>query len=142
VAGRCLLCPSAQPDLPQSTIFGVISGENGVSEVKFLPEQLAVTPELLSMCAPVSPTEVFRFAAPCQQNKCLHFDGQECRLTNNLVQILPARNRRLEFCAIRDSCRWFFQQGASACDRCTEVVTMYYNPPADLDSAAIPFRER
>jgi hypothetical protein len=142
VPDRRLLCPSAQPDLPQATIFGIVSGDVGISDVEFLPEQLPVTPELLSMCTPVSPTEVFRFAAPCQGNKCVHFDGRDCQLTNNLVQIVPASRGELRFCAIRDSCRWFFQQGSAACARCSQIVTKYYNPPADLDRAAIPFREQ
>ena len=139
---RPLVCPSAQPDLAHSRIYGVIAGSSENVEVVYFSEELPVTPELIAMCAPVAPTEVFRFAAPCQGNKCQHFDGAECRLVNNLVQISIGSKQDLKPCPIRTSCRWFAQQGAAACARCTEIVTTYYNPPPELDQAAIPFRQQ
>jgi len=139
---RSLICPSAQPDLAHSRIYGVIGGSSASVEVVYLSEELPVTPELIAMCAPVSPTEVFRFAAPCQGNRCQHFDGADCTLVNNLVQISHGPTQDLKECPIRTSCRWFAQQGAAACARCTEIVTTYYNPPTDLDHAAVPFRQR
>ena len=36
-----------------------------------------ITDELLAMTAPVPPTQVFRFTAPCQEGACSHFDGHD-----------------------------------------------------------------
>jgi hypothetical protein len=138
---RTLLCPSAQPELSRSRIYGVIGGARDKVDVAYLSEDLPITPELLALCGPVTPTEVFRIAAPCQGNKCQHFDGAECRLVNNLVQIAPSTST-LRNCAIRPLCRWYSQQGAAACARCSEIITTYYNPPTDLDEAAVPFRQQ
>lgn len=135
---KTLLCPSAQPNISGATAFGVIGSNGGIPTVNYLSEELAVTGDLLRMCQPVSPTEVFRFAAPCQGTKCQHFDGQDCRLVGNLVQIAPAR-KDLPHCSIRPNCRWFAQQGDASCAVCPDIITTYYHPPAELDRAAVPF---
>ncbi len=136
-----LLCPSAQPSVPGARLFGVIAGEPGKVDVVYLPTAMPVTEELLASTAPVSPTEVLRVAAPCQGGRCQHYDGHECRLVNNLVQIAPATGE-LKPCPIRGACRWFAQQGGAACAMCSQVITTYYHPPEDLDRAATPFREQ
>ena len=141
MAQRTLMCPSAQPELAHSSIYGVIGGAPGEVDVVYLPEELPITSDLIALCAPVTPTEVFRIAAPCQGKKCQHFDGAECRLVNNLVQIATSTSE-LKHCAIRPSCRWYAQQGSTACTQCSEIVTRYYNPPPELDEAAIPFRQK
>jgi hypothetical protein len=141
MAQRTLMCPSAQPELAHSSIYGVIGGPQGKVDVVYLPEELPITSDLIALCAPVTPAEVFRIAAPCQGKKCQHFDGAECRLVNSLVQIAPSTNS-LKQCAIRPSCRWYAQQGSRACVQCSAIVTTYYNPPAELDAAAIPFRQK
>lgn len=133
-----LLCPSAQPNLSDSIVFAVVAGTEDAPEAVFLPTPLPVAPELLQMCKPVQPTEVLRFAAPCQGSKCQHFTGAKCRLVDNLVNILERPGQDLKPCAIRLNCRWFAQQGRAACDRCTEIVTSYYHPPTDLDVASRP----
>ncbi len=82
-------CPSARPEMPGSVAFGVVLGTVEQPRVAFLDQTVPVTEELLALARPVSPTEVFRFAAPCAGKACQHFDGASCRLATRIVQHLP-----------------------------------------------------
>jgi len=48
-----------------SFVFGVVNGTADEPRLRHLTEPQPVTLELLELAAPVRPTEVFRFAAPC-----------------------------------------------------------------------------
>ena len=125
-AHRRIQCPSARPDMPGTTAFGVIQGSVGQPRVAFLDQAVPATKELLALSGPVEPTEVFRFAAPCAGNACRHFDGADCSLATRIVQRLPTAVDALPDCAIRDACRWWLQEGVEACLRCPLVVTESY----------------
>jgi hypothetical protein len=55
------LCPSAQPEMADSVVFGVVAGTVEEPRVRYLAEPLPVTEKLLSLTSPVKPTEVFPF---------------------------------------------------------------------------------
>jgi len=133
-----VLCPSAQPDLPGSVAFGVITGESGHSRVAWIEQPVPVTEELLALTAPVAATQVLRIAAPCQEGACCHFDGTDCRLATRLVQLLPSCEQTLPACRIRPHCRWFLQEGKPACERCPQIVTYTIDPSEELSRAAKP----
>jgi hypothetical protein len=118
-----LLCPSAQPELPGSVIFGVIQGTPKDPRLVQLTELQPTTPEILDLAAPVKPTEVFRFAAPCAEFACHHFDGNKCQLAERIVRLIPPVEVTLPACHIRSSCRWWHQEGKAACLRCPVIVT-------------------
>jgi hypothetical protein len=118
-----LLCPSAQPEIPGSVIFGVIQGTPKDPRLVQLTELQPPTPEILNLAAPLKPTEVFRFAAPCAEFGCRHFDGHKCQLAGRVVKLLPPVDARLPPCQIRQSCRWWHQEGKAACMRCPMIVT-------------------
>src|ERR1700710_2538027 len=84
-----LMCPSAQPEMQGSRVLGVVGGTPEFPIVSYLNEYLAVTPEVIALTQPAPPTEVMRFAAPCQEKLCTHFDGKDCNLVTRIVQILP-----------------------------------------------------
>ncbi|PYX88836.1 MAG: nitrogen fixation protein [Acidobacteria bacterium] len=134
---KALLCPSAQPDMEGARVLGVISGSAEQSQVAYLNSNVPVTAGLLAAAAPLKPTEVFRFAAHCEENKCRHFDGSHCQLATRIVQILPAVTDGLPPCLIRAECRWFQQEGKAACMRCPQVVTESYEPDEDFKRAAL-----
>jgi hypothetical protein len=58
------------------------------STVVYLNEILPATEAVLAMAAPARPTEVFRLAATCEEQRCSHFDGTDCRLATRIVQML------------------------------------------------------
>jgi hypothetical protein len=132
------LCPSAQPEMHGSVIFGVIGGSVERAQVGYLAAPRPVAGEPLIAQLPVHPTEVFRIAAPCAGTACQHFDGTNCRLVSRTVQLLPPASGDTPPCAIRPYCRWWLQEGKQACLRCPEIVTRMYEPTEAQRLAAAP----
>ena len=97
-----------------------------------------MTDELLAVSGSVTPTEVFRFAAPCAGSGCRHFDGTDCRLAQRIVSMLPTVVDVLPACPLRSNCRWWQQEGKAACLRCPQVVTKTYHPSEQLRQVATP----
>jgi len=120
------LCPSAQPEMESSVVFGVGGGSVEEPRLAYLNEPQPVTDEILELSGPVKPTEVFRFAAPCAGSGCKHFDGADCSLAKRTVSMLPAAVNKIPPCRIRPRCRWWRQEGVAACMRCPVVVTENY----------------
>jgi hypothetical protein len=116
-------CPSAQPDWEGGMVLGVVLGTAESPRLAHLEVLQPVTDELMALASPVSPTEVFRIAAPCLGSGCTHFDGTDCRLVQRLVTLLPPVVEVLPPCSLRPSCRWWRQEGKAACLRCPQVVT-------------------
>jgi len=137
-AGSALLCPSAQPDAADAVVIGVVDHAASPPEVQYLDEPTPVTPELLALARPVRPTEVYRFAASCQQGACSHWSGHDCTLVTRLVKLVPVASLALPPCRIRGDCRWFHQTGRDACRRCPLVVTQNQAPSEAMREAAAP----
>jgi hypothetical protein len=133
---EALLCPSAQPEMADAQILGVISAGTAEPRVAYLNERVAATPELLAQAAPAAPGEIFRLAARCETSRCTHFDGQQCRLATRIVEMLPEVAGNLPPCIIRRSCRWYRQEGRAACARCPQVVTRNDRPDQRLKNVA------
>ncbi len=136
--GEVPFCPSAQPGQKGAFAFGVVGGTVGERRVGYLEDRVPVTDELLALSGPVKPTEVFRFAAPCSGSRCSHFDGSDCRLVTKLVQLMPPVSKALPACQLRPDCRWWKQEGKTACFRCPAIVTDCYNPTEGQKLAANP----
>ena len=133
-----LMCPSAQPDMEDSLVLGVLQDTPEGQRLAWIEAPQPVTPQLLSLTREADPRTVFRFAARCEEKKCVHFDGRDCQLATRIVQILPRVVDSLPPCSIRPECRWYQQEGKSACYRCPEVVTHMENPSAEMVRAATP----
>lgn len=136
--GERKLCPSAQADMEGSVVFGIVGGTVEEPRLIHLKKPQPVTEELLALAAPVEPTEVFRFAAPCVAKGCQHFDGSKCRLVERTVKLLDEVVESLPPCHLRPNCRWWQQEGKAACLRCPQVVTQTYHPSEQLRKAADP----
>jgi hypothetical protein len=128
-------CPSAQPDIADSIVFGVVGGTAQAPHLMHI-EPRPVTDEVLALAQPVHPTEVFRFAAPCAGNACQHFDGFNCRLATRIVASLPSVVDSLPPCHLRSTCRWWQQEGKAACLRCPQIVTETHKPSEQLHQVA------
>lgn len=123
-----VLCPSAHPDMAGARVFAVVGGSVDAPRADYLEQAVPLTDELRALAQPVDPAEVFRMASPCVEGACQHFDGagHSCRLARKTAALAPIVVERLPRCAIRPTCRWWKQEGVSACRRCPQVAT--WNP--------------
>ena len=121
------LCPSAQPGMDNCRVLGVVKQDGPTPRIVYLNELLLATEQILSLAAPLKPTEIYRLSATCAEHKCPHFDGADCRLATRIVNILPAVVDALPPCTIRKDCRWYSQEGGDACRRCPEITTISYD---------------
>lgn len=137
-ARKPLMCPSAQPDMEDSLVLGVLEDTPDGRRLAWIEAPQPVTPQLLSLTRDVDPRNIFRFAARCEESRCVHFDGQDCQLATRIVQILPRAVDVLPPCSIRPECRWYQQEGKAACLRCPEVITHVENASAEVISVATP----
>src|SRR4051812_7939262 len=106
--GQCYKCPSAQPEMLDLHVIGVVEATEGGPRVAYLNEDIPVTSELLAQTQPLPPTQVLRLAAHCEELHCVHFTGGRCSLATRIVQILPPVVDTIPICLIRSTCRWFF----------------------------------
>jgi hypothetical protein len=116
-------CPSAQPGMEDLQVLGVVSGSGEDARVSYVNAHVPATEDVLAMTAPLPPAQVLRLAAKCEEKRCTHFDGTDCRLASRIVAALAPVIEKLPPCAIRPTCRWHIQEGAAACYRCPQIVT-------------------
>jgi hypothetical protein len=137
-AAEPLACPSAPPEWDGAELIGVVEGSVEEPHVRFVPRR-PVTPELLALASPVTPTEVFRFTAPCKQGGCSQWRDGQCGVATAAVAHLdPAPQAALPACAIRPSCRWWHERGADACRRCRYIVTDDAARSGEFAAALLP----
>ncbi len=121
--GTSLSCPSAQPGMEGARIIGVLSGTKENPRIGYLKQKAEVTPAILESLGGIDPTHVFRFSAKCAGGACAQFGNGQCSLGQRIVDRLEAVTDKLPACLIRQTCRWFAEQGPAACLRCPQIVT-------------------
>jgi hypothetical protein len=131
-------CPSAQPDMEGARVFGVLGGTPEEPRVAYLKQSAVVDASMLERLGSIPPTQVFRFAARCEESRCVHYDGARCTLAQRIVDKLDPVVDTLPACLIRPTCRWYSEQGGEACRRCPQVVTMIPRGDDKLTQAALP----
>jgi hypothetical protein len=132
------LCPSARSDWEGSQIFGVVGGTVENPTVTYLKKTQPLTNHVSKLGDKITPEEVFRIAAPCEEKGCQHFDGHDCKLATRVAEKLPIVTEQLPPCSIRRNCRWWQQEGISACLRCPQVITDNYDPSILAVEVALP----
>lgn len=75
------------------------------------------------------PESRFRFASPCIEKGCKNWNGR-CAIADRISADMPS----VPACGIRSQCRWFSQNGASACAGCLQVITDTGYPLASLEN--------
>ena len=118
-----LYCPSAQLNMPEAQVLGVLERTPAGPRLSYLNANLEVSHEVLRSTEPVPPLRVLRIAARCEEGRCAHYDGQSCTLASRIVRTLEEVVSALPPCIVRRSCRWFIEQGPAACRRCPQIVT-------------------
>lgn len=138
-----LSCPSAQPDMADARVIGVLSGTSEAPRVAYLKDEARIDPANLPDLGPLEQTQVFRFAARCEETHCAQFREGRCSLGARIVAGLDPVVDALPSCLIRATCRWHAEQGREACLRCPQVVTLVPHGQGPLAAvAARPDRDR
>ncbi len=117
-------CPSAQPDMAQARVIGVVSGTAAAPRIAYLKAEAVIPAAEVTMHGDLSSSEVFRFAARCEEHRCSQFADGRCSLGERIVKGTDVVVDALPPCTIRATCRWFAEQGEPACLRCPQVVTL------------------
>jgi hypothetical protein len=104
-------------------VLGVVSGSGENARVAYVNAHVPASEELLALTGPLPPAQVLRLSAKCEEKRCTHFDGTDCKLAARIVASLAPVTEKLPACAIRPTCRWHMQEGAAACHRCPQIVT-------------------
>ena len=131
------LCPSAQPGA-DARVFGVVGGTTTEPRVSYLRETIELPADIETRLSPIAPSEVLRSASACQESRCVHFQSDRCSLVTRIVRFLPPVVRQPPPCAIRQSCRWWFEEGRAACVRCPQIVTQRPDANTAYQQAAAP----
>lgn len=127
IADKEIICPSSQPQIKGSKVFGLVKGTVEKPRIHYLKSPEPITDELIALSNPVTPTEIFRIAAPCAANGCKHFNGINCGLASKITDKFSIAEKELPSCSIRQHCRWYQQEGKTICFRCSQIITDNYN---------------
>ena len=114
-------CPS-YPCKEGAVLLGVM-GPDG--RVLFLDQRLLVDQDFIESANEIGPPEKrFRFSGTCLASGCTQWTGDRCGLIGRLIAVVPeaARVSSPRDCQIRSGCRWFRQEGETACNVCPLVV--------------------
>ena len=116
------MCPSA-PRNPGAILLGVV-GEDG--NVSYEKDRIVIDQDFIDrMREDGAPETQFRFANACVEHECLQWDGTRCNVPKTSRRYLGTGEgtSSLQPCSIRPECRWFRQEGPSACRICPGVIT-------------------
>ncbi|MFO1091032.1 MAG: hypothetical protein U1E46_15775 [Hyphomicrobiales bacterium] len=130
-------CPSAQPDMENARVLGVVEATDRGPRVAYLTGREQVHPRALNV-----PDEmvnlVVRISAKCENARCAQFADGRCGLGERIAKMLPDVVDALPPCNIRRTCRWHAEQGSAICFKCPQVATLVPRDDSDLAQAARP----
>ena len=123
------LCPSARPDdlnMADKAIFGIVGGTAEVPQVRYLPDLVPITDEMIEVWreSPVAPGEIMRATGRCKGEGCRQWNESTERwslIDRWLIAIEPGPS--LPDCALRPACRAWQQHKAEACWRCPNFAS-------------------
>ncbi|HEY1615542.1 MAG TPA: hypothetical protein VGF97_17825 [Rhizomicrobium sp.] len=116
------MCPSAI-GRPGAILLGAVEKDGSVAYEKVRTE---IDQDFIDRARPDGPIETqFRFADTCVEHDCLQWDGSKCNVPRTVGRFLGSGEgtSKLKPCPIRTECRWFSQEGPSACRICPGVTT-------------------
>ena len=118
------LCPSARGE-EGAILLGLVAADGRVA---YLRPELPIDAQFVREARRGrAPEKRFRFAAPCVEGGCAQWTGERCGLIDRVLTsrdglAAAAEQPPLPRCAIRARCRWFGQEGRTACAVCPLVV--------------------
>lgn len=115
-------CPSSVCE-EGSQMLGVVR-ENGT--VTILSEALPIDEEFMLLAKEIPDIEKrFRFSGTCIEKGCRQWTGHSCGVIEKVLKYITPEEQYndLPKCSIRTTCRWFSQEGRSACKACPLIIT-------------------
>jgi hypothetical protein len=85
---------------------------------------------------PLLPPRFFASPLPVSAQAVCISEEDTCHLAERIVAELRSVTERLPRCSVRPHCRWWLQEGRSACARCPQIVTDNYNASEEMRNAA------
>jgi hypothetical protein len=126
-AHETVLCPSGPATGAHATLLGVF-GRDG--RLVYTPGTPGVSPTLLSALTGdgESAEARARFAGRCASSACAYWAEGSCHAIDLAHEALDGQlpdraEGGLPECGIRPACRWWQQEGPSACGLCPYVAT-------------------
>jgi hypothetical protein len=113
-------CPSSRC-APGAVLLGIVDADGHVG---YVSPRLTVDAAFVEAAhRGRMPEKRFRFASPCIEGGCRHWDGERCAVADAAADSSTPSAARLPACSIRPDCLWFAQRGVDACAACSYVVT-------------------
>ena len=135
---KMLSCPSANQDMEDVRVLGVVDFSSEKRQLLYLKGREAVNPNDLENIPKALVGQVLRLSAKCENGRCAQFSDGRCSLGSRVTQMLSDVVTELPSCSIRNTCRWFAEQGAPVCFKCPQVVTSVPDENAILSQVAYP----
>jgi hypothetical protein len=115
-------CPSSSIQL-DANLLGAVNEDGSVG---FFSNPVKVDEEMIASLQKINDPETkFRFSNTCIEKGCNQWKNGACSIIKNVMQ----NNMELELvanlpnCSIRPTCRWYAQEGSSACSFCPHIIT-------------------
>jgi hypothetical protein len=135
---RALTCPSAQPEMEEARILGVIDYSSKAKQVLYLKGRERLDPNTLGNVPKALMGQVLRLSAKCERSRCAQFSDGKCGLGERIAHTLADVVNSLPSCSIRNTCRWHAEQGAKICLKCPQIVTSVSEDDVALSEIASP----
>ncbi len=117
-----LVCPSA-PAQPGTLLLAVLGSDGRLAH---LSPPIPIDERFVEAASRRGQPEArMRFAAPCQREGCAQWTGSTCGVIEQVLATGAHEDQpaRLPRCAIRSACRWYRQEGGTACRACPLILT-------------------
>jgi hypothetical protein len=121
--------------MPGARVIGVVLGTPEAPSVSYLERAIPVD-EIDVDLEPHLFAQVFRVAAECAGDDCVHFADSACSLGERISRDVRPTVDMLPRCSVRRDCRWYAERGGAACHRCPQLVTLDRARPGNADVAA------
>lgn len=131
-----MTCPSAQPDMAEAHVFGVVAGTLAEPRIAYLKQDVAIPADVFDRLGTLDPTLVFRYSGVCENSACGQFADGRCGLGARILEQLMPVVDAIPSCQIRATCRWHSEQGDAICLRCPQVMTRVPPDQTQLRAAA------
>ncbi len=116
-------CPSAPHQHPEARLLGVVLEEEGEARVAYVEKDTALPEDFDPGSLGIDPGHALRFAAPCANRGCGQWRDGACGLGKAIIEQLAPVVDVAPACTLRQTCRWYAENGKASCLRCPQITT-------------------